>query len=349
MVCSMSGELPINVGMDKPQIGKIIKCGYMLHRQEIKLGEDKVQASCLAKINVLYRAYDSREVVALEEDLYLSNDEEVVGVNSDMNCNGYFEIKGHDVKISQYEVGESRIIDVNLSVDANVAISKLEFAETVEDLYSPTQNIMPLKEVCKINMAVSENSNESVIKGNIDLGKNGVDATQTVDCKGKIVDMESYFMDQKVVIKGNLSVESIYKTTDEEKGLNKVSGEIPFEVALDMPNSQSGMTFDTKANLEDLQCSIEGNSLAVKAVVYFYAKCSDVFDKEYVKDIEQNDDTVEKKASITIYTIQKGDTLWNLAKKYKTTIDTLVKLNDIEDPDSIYAGDKIMIPGRAVL
>ena len=39
----------------------------------------------------------------------------------------------------------------------------------------------------------------------------------------------------------------------------------------------------------------------------------------------------------------------NLAKKYKTTIDTLVKLNDIEDPDSIYAGDKIMIPGRAVL
>ena len=59
--------------------------------------------------------------------------------------------------------------------------------------------------------------------------------------------------------------------------------------------------------------------------------------------------TLEKKASITIYTIQKGDTLWNLAKKYKTTIDTLVKLNDIEDPDSIYAGDKIMIPGRAVL
>ena len=330
MVCSMSGELPINVGMDKPQIGKIIKCGYMLHRQEIKLGEDKVQASCLAKINVLYRAYDSRDVVALEEDLYLSNDEEVVGVNSDMNCNGYFEIKGHDVKISQNDLGESRIIDVNLSVDANVAISKLEFAEAVEDLYSPTQNIMPLKEVCKINMCVSENSNESVIKG-------------------KIVDMESYFMDQKVVIKGNLAVESIYKTTDEDKGLNKVSGEIPFEVALDMPNSQSGMTFDTKANLEDLQCSIEGNSLAVKAVVYFYGKCSDVFDKEYVKDIEQNDDTVEKKSSITIYTIQKGDTLWSLAKKYKTTIDTLVKLNDIEDPDSIYAGDKIMIPGRAVL
>ena len=59
--------------------------------------------------------------------------------------------------------------------------------------------------------------------------------------------------------------------------------------------------------------------------------------------------TLLKRKHPLLYTIQKGDTLWNLAKKYKTTIDTLVKLNDIEDPDSIYAGDKIMIPGRAVL
>ncbi|EGT3615233.1 DUF3794 domain-containing protein [Clostridium perfringens] len=349
MVCSMNGQLPINIGMDKPQIGKIIKCGYILHRQEIKLGEDKVQASCLAKINVLYRAYDSREVVALEEDLYLSNEEEIVGVNADMNCNGYFEIKDYDAKISQNDLGESRVIDISLAVDANVRVSKLELTETVEDLYSPTQNIMPLKENCKISMSVSENSNEATIKGNIDLRKDGADATQAIDCTGNILGMESHFDNQKVIIKGNLSVEAIYKTTDEEKGLGKASGEIPFEVVLEMPNSQSGMTFDTKANIEDLQCSIEGNNLAVKAIIYFYAKCSDMFDKEYVKDIEQNEDNVEKRASITIYIIQNGDTLWNLAKKYKTTIDTLVKLNNIENPDIIYAGDKIMIPGRAVL
>lgn len=349
MVCSMNGQLPINIGMDKPQIGKIIKCGYMLHRQEIKLGEDKVQASCLAKINVLYRAYDSRDVISLEEDLYLSKEEEVVGVNADMNCNGYFEIKDHDARISQNDLGESRVIDINLAVDANVRVSKLELTETVEDLYSPTINIIPLKENCKVNMLVSENSNDSTVKGNINLGKDGGDATQVIDYTGNIVGMESYFADSRVVIKGNLAVDVIYRTTDEEKGLNKVSGEIPFEFALEMPNSQSGMTFDTKANIEDLQCSIEANNIAVKAMMYFYAKCSDMFDKEYVKDVEQNDDKVEKRASVTIYIVQKGDTLWNLAKKYKTTIDDLVKLNNIENPDIIYAGEKIMIPGRAIL
>lgn len=348
VVCPMKGDLSINVGMDKPQIGKIIKFEYMLHRQEIKIGEDKVQAACLAKINILYRAYDSREIIALEEDLYLSNEEEVLGVNSEMNCSGYFSLKEHEVKISQNDLGENRVIDVNLSVDANISISKVELLETVDDLYSPSENIVPVKDFYHINMCVCENSNEAVIKGNLELDK-GVEAIQALNCTGKIINMESYFIDHRVVIKGELETFALYKTLDEENSIHKVEGRIPFEVALDMPEAQSGMTFETKANLENIECSIEGSNLAIKAIIYFYGKCSDTFIKEYIKDIEEIEEEDSKKASVTIYTIQKGDTLWNLAKKYKTTVDTLISLNDIEDPEVIYEGDKIIIPGRAIL
>lgn len=349
IISSMNGELPMNIGMDKPQIGKIIKCSYRLHKQEIKLSEDKVQASCLVKINVMYRAYDSREIICLEEDLYLVNDEEVIGVNSDMDCSGYFEIKDYNARISQNDLGESRIVEINLSVDANVKISKMEVIETIEDLYSPTQNISPLRGKCKVNMGVSENSNEVIVKGNIDLGNDSGEAIQVVDTTGHISDMESHFDYSRVIVKGNIEVESIYKITDDEKFLGKTSGTIPFEVALEMPNAESGMNFEVKANIEELTGNLEANTISVKAIMYFHAKCSDMFEKEYIEDIEQTEDIVEKTASVTIYTIQKGDTLWDLAKKYKTTVDDLVKLNDIEDEEMIYAGDKLMIPGRALL
>lgn len=349
IVSSMSGALPINIGMDKPQIGKIIKCSYMVHKQEIKLSEDKIQASCLVKINAMYRAYDSREIITLEEDLYLSNEEEVLGVNADMDCSGYFEIKDYNAKISQNDLGESRIIDVDLTVDANVKVSKVEVIETIEDLYSPTQNINPLREKCNVYMGVSENSNEVIVKGNIDLGKDTGDAMQVLDTICNISDMESYFEDSRIIIKGNIDVESIYKITDDEKLLSKASGTIPFEVALDMPEAESGMSFDVKANIEELNGNIEANTIAIKAIMYFHAKCSDIFEKDYIEDIEQLEENVEKKSSVTIYTIQHGDTLWDLAKKYKTTIDDLVKLNDIEDENMIYEGDKLIIPGRALL
>jgi len=40
------------------------------------------------------------------------------------------------------------------------------------------------------------------------------------------------------------------------------------------------------------------------------------------------------------YTIEWGDTLSALAKKYNTTVSNLATLNKIADPNKIYAGQK---------
>ena len=47
----------------------------------------------------------------------------------------------------------------------------------------------------------------------------------------------------------------------------------------------------------------------------------------------------------TIHTVVKGDTLWDLAKKYNTTVAKLVELNDIENPDFIVIGQKLIVSG----
>lgn len=52
----------------------------------------------------------------------------------------------------------------------------------------------------------------------------------------------------------------------------------------------------------------------------------------------------EKKEDIVKYhTIEWGDTLSEIAIKYNTTVDKLVSLNNIENPDLIYVGDKLRV------
>ena len=47
-----------------------------------------------------------------------------------------------------------------------------------------------------------------------------------------------------------------------------------------------------------------------------------------------------------IHIVQKGDTLWNLAKKYGVSFDELKKMNSqLSNPDMIMPGMKIKIPG----
>jgi len=45
------------------------------------------------------------------------------------------------------------------------------------------------------------------------------------------------------------------------------------------------------------------------------------------------------------YTIQKGDTLSKLAKRFNTSVSELAALNHIENPNKIYVGDVLELPG----
>ena len=47
----------------------------------------------------------------------------------------------------------------------------------------------------------------------------------------------------------------------------------------------------------------------------------------------------------TVYTVQRGDTLWGIAQKYGTTSQELAQYNGISNPSLIYAGQQIQIPG----
>ena len=47
---------------------------------------------------------------------------------------------------------------------------------------------------------------------------------------------------------------------------------------------------------------------------------------------------------ITIYTVNKGDTLYDIAKRYGTTVGILTRYNGIVDPDLIYQGQILRIP-----
>lgn len=53
------------------------------------------------------------------------------------------------------------------------------------------------------------------------------------------------------------------------------------------------------------------------------------------------------KPSASTYTVKKGDTLSEIAVRYKTTVAELVRLNNIKNPNLIYPGQVLKLPGAS--
>ena len=47
---------------------------------------------------------------------------------------------------------------------------------------------------------------------------------------------------------------------------------------------------------------------------------------------------------MVIYFVKPGDTLWKIAKKFRSTIEDIARVNNIEDIDKIYPGQQLYIP-----
>jgi len=56
--------------------------------------------------------------------------------------------------------------------------------------------------------------------------------------------------------------------------------------------------------------------------------------------------TKETTSSVSVYTVKKGDTLSEIAQKYKTTVSELAKINKIKNPNLIFVGQKLKVPGK---
>ena len=124
------------------------------------------------------------------------------------------------------------------------------------------------------------------------------------------------------------------------------TGEIPFTSVVDLKGTKPDMNAICNVHLENIDGTVEANTIGIRATLSIATKVCYKVEKEWIVDIEESEEEKQcKKSSVTIYVVNVGDTLWELAKKYNTTMDSLIKINELEGSESLTVGKKIIIPG----
>ena len=83
------------------------------------------------------------------------------------------------------------------------------------------------------------------------------------------------------------------------------------------------------------------------AELFNFSQKQNIESKQYTQeDLSKMVENIFKNCDSQTVQIQWGDTLSELAVKYGTTVEALAQANGIENPDLIYAGNNLSIPGK---
>jgi LysM repeat protein len=325
-------------------VRKISSTDCEIRNIETEVLKDKVIVNGILHKQVFYVAAETNEVYEKSFDEPFTGYVDLPGIIPDTEVQ--VKVECETVKYD-FEPGEDEAEQTAVLKIYAKAIEDTE-VEVVTDILD--EDIDFETEVLKVQDVVGEGSNQIIVKNEIEFPKPIKKIARTdVDIR----DIETEILPDKVIVEGILHKQIFYV----EQGTGKVfelSVDEKFTGYVDVEGARDGMNAHVKVEVEQISYDFDPGECEAEQTAVLEIKVKVTEPKEITvvtdADVCPADGTTAPKptatagAMMTFYTVQPGDTLYKIAKRYGVSVESIVAKNDIKNPDMIFPGMKLEIP-----
>ena len=163
---------------------------------------------------------------------------------------------------------------------------------------------------------------------------------------GEILESESRGEQGKVITEGRLQAKMICMSLRDEgePQLFSIRQEVPFRVVTAVPQMTGGEIISARTHVRDIWAEkINGKQMEFNASVMAEAEIMrEVSFKVLTNPAFEESTSKESMAPMVVYVAGENENLWKIAKKFKTSVESVAKLNQLEDGE-ISEGRKLLI------
>lgn len=337
---------------EKPPINNILKTDCRLKSREYDVHDGKIEVNGILSMNMLYTT-DNQEgmtqqmIEQTEVEIPFSQYIEMPSAEKSMEPMVDFSIGESRVNVKENEEGQNKLLEVEVDMSVKGKVFNNVEIDVVTDAYSPTCQMDIGKDLIKMFEMVCASHGSMVMKETMTVksGEPEIEKVSYVDAVAIISEIK--IVDDKIVVEGMIEATAVYITSFSGEPMCSMKEQIPFRHTIDTPGSRLGMLSNVKTEVESVTHSyMNSQMIELRIVIHTTIEVYKPIEKRMivkVQEIEGIKPDASKMPAVTIYLVQKGDSLWTIAKRYNTTVDALVKLNNIENPAKIYPGMQILV------
>lgn len=315
-------------------IAEIMKVNFKIIDGEIKISYNKVLSKAEAVVEIMYLTEDNK-INTVTTKMPIMGFVDIQNVNENSECEASNTLSNLVVKPNNTE-------EHSIYVEAEIEVSASAYEENqidiIEDLYSIADDV-------KFDqMEVLAITDKNRIKDTCTIQEN----IRIPELTGKVLDVQvspeidnMQVKNGKVIYEGTVNLEI---TFEQNTGLNMRTMNIPFNYEVNSERIVEKSNLNTSLEIKQNDFIIKDGSIQITIGISF--DISEQKSKEIgvIENVSVEQSQNCNMYSMIIYFIKPGDTLWKIAKMFRSTVEDIAKVNDIEDPNKIRAGEKIYIP-----
>lgn len=339
----------LNIDRSKPNIGQILECDVTLSQKEVRAVNGGVSVKGEGAVSVLYTGEDQESIVELGEFWVPFNGVvEIDEVTQDMYPHADLTVEKIDAFALPNEDGEDRVVDLEITVQVVAGAEETKKQEFITDAYTTHGEVEVETQEMEYIQMVGRNTTRANIKENLTLEKGMPDIMQVVKAWGAAVLDDSTVVDDRINADGAISLQVMYIAKDDDSPVEVVEFLLPFEQTIEVMGARAKDDAEVSVCVEKVSINmLSGREIEATVTLIIETKVTRREIQKVIRGIAESQEPCPRKVySVVVYVVQKGDTLWSIAKKYNTTVDDILQVNDIENTELIYPGQKILILRR---
>ena len=332
---------------NKPNIEQLLWYTIDVRGMDLRPEDNVVKARGELSVFVLYSGEDEENPLQWAEYVLPFNTEvECTGCMGEMIPNIGFSVMHQSIEVKPDSDGEERVMSVDTVLELDMKLYREEEHDLILDVYSPLKECIPQgKEMC-LESHLVRNDSKCRVSDRIELKESQGKILQICHSQGRVKVEKTKIVENGIQADGIVFMKILYITGNDEMPFYSVDGMIPFSHIIEANGINEDSIFFLQADLEQLSTSmIDSNEIEVKAVISLNVLVLQCENRMIISKVEERPLDMEKiqaMPGITVYVVKNGDSMWDIAKRFYTTVEEICELNELEE-DRVVPGMPLLL------
>ena len=320
---------------NKPNIEQLLWYTIDVRGMDLRPEDNVVRARGELSVFVLYSGEDEENPLQWAEYVLPFNTEvECTGCMGEMIPNIGFSVMHQSIEVKPDSDGEERVMSVDTVLELDMKLYREEEHDLILDVYSPLKECIPQgKEMCLESLLV-RNDSKCRVSDRIELKESQGKILQICHSDGNVKIDETRIVENGILAEGIVQVRILYIIGDDEMPFYSMETMIPFSHVIEAEGIGENCVYHLRADLEQLSTTmIDSDEIEIKAVINLNALVLKQTETGVIRAVEEHEldrEKLKEMPGIVGYQVQPGDCLWDIAKKFYTTIENIMQLNSME-------------------